>query len=99
MFGTYLGDSKLNTRKLSLGSYETISDVLKAMALTSHEVISCSPYWLGMLRHVEAHLLRVRISGKNGDVISVLYDRPHYVPVIRQSFQTIKIEIRRNSGN
>ncbi|GIY33195.1 hypothetical protein CDAR_213841, partial [Caerostris darwini] len=50
--------------------------------------------------HVEAPLLRVvRISGKDGDVINVLYDRPHYVPVIRQSFQTIEIEIRLNSGN
>ncbi|GIZ02671.1 uncharacterized protein CEXT_488741 [Caerostris extrusa] len=50
--------------------------------------------------HVEAPLLRVvRISGKDGDVINALYDRPHYVPVIRQSFQTIEIEIRLNSGS
>ncbi|GIY69569.1 uncharacterized protein CDAR_82081 [Caerostris darwini] len=37
MFGFDLGDGKLNTRKLSPGSYETIPDILKAMALTSHE--------------------------------------------------------------
>ncbi|GBN66757.1 hypothetical protein AVEN_169116-1 [Araneus ventricosus] len=49
--------------------------------------------------HVEAPLLRVvRISGKDGDVVSAHYDRPHYVPVIRQSFQTIEIELRLNSG-
>ncbi|GFU02945.1 uncharacterized protein F54H12.2 [Trichonephila clavipes] len=47
--------------------------------------------------HVEAPLLRVvRISG---DSVSAQYDRPHYVPVIRQSFHTIEIEIRFNSGD
>ncbi|GFT14918.1 uncharacterized protein TNCV_3483661 [Trichonephila clavipes] len=50
--------------------------------------------------HVEAPLLRVvRISGDDGDAVSAQYDRPHYVPVIRQSFHTIEIEIRLNSGD
>ncbi|GFV96287.1 putative uncharacterized transposon-derived protein F54H12.3 [Trichonephila clavipes] len=50
--------------------------------------------------HVEAPLLRVvRISGDDGDAVSAQYDRPHYVPVIRQSFYTIEIEIRLNSGD
>ncbi|GBL63121.1 hypothetical protein AVEN_107144-1 [Araneus ventricosus] len=44
--------------------------------------------------HVEAPLLR----GKDGDVVSAHYDRPHYVPVTRQSFQTTEIELRLNSG-
>ncbi|GBO35043.1 hypothetical protein AVEN_102932-1 [Araneus ventricosus] len=49
--------------------------------------------------HVEAPLLRVvRISGKDGEVGNAHYDRPQYVPVIRQSFQTIEIELRLNSG-
>ncbi|GBM67576.1 hypothetical protein AVEN_73705-1 [Araneus ventricosus] len=49
--------------------------------------------------HVETPLLRVvRISRKDGDVVSAHYDRPHYVPVIRQSSQTIEIELRLNSG-
>ncbi|GIX80104.1 uncharacterized protein CEXT_104111 [Caerostris extrusa] len=137
MFGFDLGDGKLNTRKLSPGSYETIPDILKAMALTSHEgkinfkfnphtkrvkikttdgakvILEKDPHTEFpifyvysdivqpvVVGHVEAPLLRVvRISGKDGDVINVLYDRPHYVPVIRQSFQTIEIEIRLNSGN
>ncbi|GFT35622.1 uncharacterized protein TNCV_1289471 [Trichonephila clavipes] len=50
--------------------------------------------------HVEAPLLRVvRISGDDGDAVSAQYDRPHYVPVIRQSLHTIEIEIRLNSGD
>ncbi|GIY54860.1 uncharacterized protein CDAR_248761 [Caerostris darwini] len=103
MFGFDLGDSKLNTRKLSPGSYETIPDILKAMALTSHEGkinFKFNPHTKRVkikttesdivqhevVGHVEAPLFRVvRISGKDGDVINVLYDRPHYVPVIRQS--------------
>ncbi|GIY20278.1 uncharacterized protein CDAR_89061 [Caerostris darwini] len=36
MFRIDLRVGKLNTRKLSPGSYETIPDILKAMALTSH---------------------------------------------------------------
>ncbi|GIX93061.1 uncharacterized protein CDAR_170951 [Caerostris darwini] len=109
MFGFDLGDGKLNTRKLSPGSYESIPDILKAMALTSHEdphtefpifYVYSDIVQPVVVRHVEAPLLRVvRISGNDGDVINVLYDRPHYFPVIRQSFQTIEIEIRLNSGN
>ncbi|GIX90613.1 uncharacterized protein CDAR_400811 [Caerostris darwini] len=160
MFGFDLGDGKLNTRKLSPGSYETIPDILKAMALTSHEgkikfkfnphtkrvkikstdgakvilekglcsMLGFQPQVIENIKdssftanphtefpifyvysdivqpvvvgHVEAPLLRVvRISGNDGDVINVLYDRPHYVPVIRQSFQTIEIEIHLNSEN
>ncbi|GIY10787.1 uncharacterized protein F54H12.2 [Caerostris darwini] len=38
MFGFDLENGKLNTRKLSPGSYETIPDILKAIASTSHEV-------------------------------------------------------------
>ncbi|GIY85194.1 uncharacterized protein CEXT_30221 [Caerostris extrusa] len=39
MFGIDLGDGKLSTRKLSPGSYETIPDILKTMALTSREEV------------------------------------------------------------
>ncbi|GFT40921.1 uncharacterized protein TNCV_1412401 [Trichonephila clavipes] len=35
----------------------------------------------------------------DGDAVSAQYDRPHYVPVIRQSFHTIEIEILLNSGD
>ncbi|GIX90849.1 uncharacterized protein F54H12.2 [Caerostris darwini] len=148
MFGFDQGDGKLNTRKLSPGSYETIPDILKAMTLTSYEgkinfkfnpqtkrvkikttdgakvilekglfsILGFQPQvienitersftadpltefpifdvysdivQLVVVGHVEAPLLRVvRIFGKDGDVINVLYDIPHYVPVIRQSFQ------------
>ncbi|GIY75317.1 uncharacterized protein CDAR_375381 [Caerostris darwini] len=148
MFGFDQGDGKLNTRKLSPGSYETIPDILKPMTLTSYEgkinfkfnpqtkrvkikttdvakvilekglfsILGFQPQvienitersftadpltefpifdvysdivQLVVVGHVEAPLLRVvRIFGKDGDVINVLYDIPHYVPVIRQSFQ------------
>ncbi|GIX75329.1 uncharacterized protein CEXT_645601 [Caerostris extrusa] len=102
MFGFDLQNDKLNTRKLPPGWYETIPAILKAMALTSHEGKINFKFIL--------HTKRVKIKttdgdkvilekGKDGDVINVLYDRPHYVPIIRQSFQSNKIEIRVNSGD
>jgi hypothetical protein len=49
---------------------------------------------------IQAPLLRiVKVDGKNGEIISCHYDRPQYVPVIRQSFQTLDIELRLNSGD
>lgn len=49
---------------------------------------------------IQAPLLRiVKVKGNDGEVISSHYDRPHYMPVIRNNFQTIEIEIRLNSGS
>lgn len=48
---------------------------------------------------VQAPLLRiVRVNGKDGETVSVHYDRPHYLPVSRQCFQSIEVETRLNSG-
>lgn len=49
---------------------------------------------------VYAPLLRiVRVTGQDGEVVSQHYDRPQYLPVIRQSVQTIEVELRLNSGD
>ncbi|GBM40976.1 hypothetical protein AVEN_250302-1 [Araneus ventricosus] len=49
--------------------------------------------------NVQAPLLRIlTVGGNDGEIINVHYDRPHYVPVIRNSFQTIEIGVRLNSG-
>ena len=49
---------------------------------------------------VQAPLLRiVKVEGKDGEIISHHFDRPQYLPLIRQSFQTISVELRLNSGN
>lgn len=56
-----------------------------------------SPQVLG---DIQAPLLRiVRVEGRPGNVISRNYDRPHYVPVSRNNFQTIEIQCRLNSGS
>ncbi|GFW86214.1 uncharacterized protein TNCV_4779261 [Trichonephila clavipes] len=48
----------------------------------------------------QAPLLRiVRTKGKDGETISQYYDRPQYLPLVRHSFQTIKSELRLNSGD
>jgi hypothetical protein len=37
-------------------------------------------------------LLRVcNVSGEHGRTVHVVYDRPHYVPVGRREFDTVKI--------
>ncbi|GFS50054.1 uncharacterized protein TNCV_881061 [Trichonephila clavipes] len=36
---------------------------------------------------------------KDGEVVNAHYTRPHYVPVIRQQFQTIEMILRLHSGD
>lgn len=49
---------------------------------------------------VRAPLLKiVKVEGKDGEIVNVSYTRPHYLPVIRQHFQSIQIDIRLHSGD
>lgn len=49
---------------------------------------------------VQAPLLKiVSVEGNDGEIINAHYPRPFYLPVIRQHFQTIHIDIRLHSGN
>lgn len=49
---------------------------------------------------IQAPLLRIiTVRGHDGDMIHELYDRPHYVPILRKNFQTIEIVIRTHTGN
>lgn len=48
---------------------------------------------------VLAPLLRiVNVTGKDGEVICVKYDRPHYLPISRKSFDSLEIVIRTHLG-
>ena len=48
---------------------------------------------------IQAPLLRiVKVEGRNNEVISHNYDRPHYVPIVRNNFQTIEIQSRLHTG-
>ncbi|GFX45720.1 uncharacterized protein TNCV_1328101 [Trichonephila clavipes] len=48
----------------------------------------------------QAPLLRIiRTKGQDGETISQYYDRPQYLPLVRQSFQAIQSELRLNSGD
>lgn len=49
---------------------------------------------------VQAPLLKiVTVQGKDSEIINVHYPRPFYLPVIRQHFQTIQVDIRLHSGS
>ena len=46
-----------------------------------------------------APLLRiVNVTGNDGEVVCVKYDRPHYLPVSRKSFDCLEIVIRNHLG-
>lgn len=48
---------------------------------------------------VLAPLLRiVNVTGKDGEVVSIQYDRPHYLPVSRKMIDTLEIVIRSHTG-
>lgn len=49
---------------------------------------------------VLAPLLRVvRVRGRDGEMISEQYDRPHYLPVNRKIIETLEIVIRTHTGD
>ncbi|GFT83961.1 uncharacterized protein TNCV_680011 [Trichonephila clavipes] len=49
---------------------------------------------------IQAPLLKiVKVEGKDGEVVNSHYTRPHYVPVIRQHFQTIELVLKLHSGD
>ena len=58
-----------------------------------------------VLEHVsvgdtKAPLLRiVQVSGKSGDRVHVVYDKPIYVPLQKKNFDSIEIDIRSDTGN
>ena len=61
--------------------------------------------YCSVLEHVivgdtKAPLLRiVRVSGKSGDNVHTIYEKPHYVPLQQKSFDSIEIDIRSDVGN
>jgi len=49
---------------------------------------------------VLAPLLRiVHVTGIDGDLVNVQYDRPHYLPVSRKDIETLEIVIRTHTGD
>ena len=49
---------------------------------------------------IQAPLLKiVSVEGNDREIINAHYSRTFYVPVIRQHFQTIQIDIRLHSGD
>lgn len=42
---------------------------------------------------IHAPLLRVKVTGHAGDMVSSLYDPPHYSPLSRKNFQTVVTDV------
>lgn len=60
--------------------------------------------YCSVLEHIpvgdtKAPLLRiVNVSGKSGDIVHVIYDRPLYVPLQQRNFDNVEIDIRSDTG-
>lgn len=159
LFGFELGEGKLEGRRVPVGCYESIPDLLKAMTIESHKnkiefnyhpvtkrvkiktdkkskvilheglaellgfepgeytgfqqspfvadpkasfpvmYVYCDLVESTVVGDVQAPLLKiVTVEGKDGEVINAQYPRPFYLPIIRQHFQTIHMDIRLHSG-
>ena len=160
LFGFDLGDGKIQGRRIPIGCYETVPDLIKGMTLASHkhkidfsyhpvtkrvtvktdkkskvilhqglaELLGFEPGEYSGLQEspfvadpkssfpvmyvycdlvepqivgdVQAPLLKiVSVEGNDGEIVNAHYSRPFYVPVIRQHFQTIQIDLRLHSGD
>ena len=52
-----------------------------------------------IIRNTKAPLLcSISISGKHGDIVREIYDKPMYVPIQKKHFESIKIDIRSDFG-
>lgn len=60
--------------------------------------------YCSILEHIpvgdtKAPLLRiVNVSGKSGDIVQVIYDRPLYVPLQQRNFDNVEIDVRSDTG-
>lgn len=61
--------------------------------------VYCDAAAFSIVGDVEAPLMRVcKISGKDGDVVKTIFTHPHYVPLARNNFETIHINISDERG-
>ncbi|GFV17926.1 uncharacterized protein TNCV_873901 [Trichonephila clavipes] len=71
-----------------------------------HHFLSCMPTVISLNPQIVGHTQAPtpenysKVEGKDGEVVNAShYTRPHYVPVIRQQFQTIEMILRLHSGD
>jgi hypothetical protein len=95
---------------LGIGQKNVIYTSLETTTWTSDG--TCDPHrriqslfvYCDVLEHVpvgdvKAPLLRiVGVSGKEGDVVRRIFDKPLYVPVQKKNFESIEIDIRTDAG-
>ena len=77
----------------------TASKILTVKGVKSMMYIYCDVVSYSIVGDIEAPLLRVcSSSGKDGDMVRNIYTHPHYVPVARNDFEAIEINISDDLG-
>src|SRR6218665_3281778 len=75
-----------------------------AKACDQHRGFTFMYVYCDVLEHVsvgdtKAPLLRiVQVSGRSGDRVQAIYDKPIYVPLQKKNFDSIEIDIRNDAG-
>ncbi|GFT22639.1 uncharacterized protein TNCV_3393231 [Trichonephila clavipes] len=103
IFGFDVGNGELLVRRVPPGCYETVPDILKGMHLELHQ--NKNRVYLSFCdkedrrSHSSSTPENYKSRREDGEVVNAHYTRPHYVPVIRQQFQTIEMILRLHSGD
>ena len=83
-----------------------ISDIVITLHDTYNTDINCQSLFVycDILERVivgdtKAPLLRsLSVSGKHGNIVREIYDKPMYVPIQKKHFESVEIDIRRDFG-
>ena len=83
-----------------------IPDNVISLHTTYNTAVNCQSLFVycDILEHVivgdtKAPLLRsISVSGKPGDIVREIYDKPLYVPIQKKHFESIEIDIRSDFG-
>ncbi|GFS64914.1 uncharacterized protein TNIN_320461 [Trichonephila inaurata madagascariensis] len=109
LFGFDLGDGMSIARRIPQGCFSKllgfepgeIKDKVKGPYFADPNAsfpliyVYCDLVEPQIVGDVQAPLLKiVKVEGKDGEVVNAHYTRPHYVPVIRQHFQTVEMVLR-----
>jgi len=75
------------------------SNILELKSVKNLMYIYCDVASYSIVGDLETPLLRVcNTSGKDGDMVRSIFTHPHYVPVARNEFETIEINISDELG-
>jgi len=93
----YLGFTRVLS--LNLKAPAVASEIFDIHRARNLMYVYCDAAAYSVVGDIETPLLRVcNISGKDGEMVRTIFTHPHYVPVARNDFETIEINISDEMG-